>query len=115
MSYSEKAKKSYGKVCEFDGCGWSLSCDVHHINYQEIEALESRYQDAMHMKWFEKMDELTEIAKEKGFSHFDLRGNLKKDDRLNNLTVVCPNHHRYIHHYDMGISVLSHIPNRKSE
>lgn len=115
MHYSEKGKKTYGIGCEFDDCGWDVCCDVHHVNYQEIEVLENAYQDAMHLKLFEKMDHLTHLAFEKGFGTFDLRGNLKKDDRVQNLMVVCPNHHRYIHHYDLGLLALKHVKKRIRE
>lgn len=79
--YETIGRKCYGTACEFDGCGWSAApCDVHHINYQE----HNRHEVAA-------------------------REQMEKDGSSSNLAVLCPNHHRIVHHIDMGLALLQHI------
>lgn len=92
MTYIEKGHAAYGDKCEWVGCGWDASeCDVHHINYQEHQAEE-------------------DAARERtGAEHYQL----PKDNRTVNLSILCPNHHRYTHHKDLGMTILNYIPERK--
>lgn len=115
MEYNELGKKVYGRVCEFDGCGWDLAtCDVHHISYKEQQEYEKL------LRHFYKNNDLDSFkmtlynAKSEGFNHFNsVTLQLTKDDRSTNLCVLCPNHHRYVHHFDIGLDILNYIPERK--
>jgi hypothetical protein len=56
----------------------------------------------------------SQVAWSKGFRGFNIKTmQLGKDDRLSNLAVLCPNHHRYVHDKDMGLLLLSLIPERE--
>lgn len=113
--YSDIAKKVYGNACEFNGCGWAeASCDVHHINYKEQQKIERKIRTAIRTGDKDKVTELLIYAKSKGFLKFDFSElQLSKNDDPSNLTVLCPNHHRYVHFKDIGMAVLDHIPRRK--
>ena len=113
--YSDIAKKIYGTICEYQNCGWSdAQCDVHHINYQEQHYFEKKIRKDIKENNQNKANESIIQAKEKGFLFFDYKKmQLSKDDRSNNLTVLCPNHHRFVHSIDMGMDILHRIPKRK--
>jgi hypothetical protein len=111
--YRKTGKKAYGEVCEFDGCGWSdASCDVHHIDYQEQQAMERMIRSERDTIEFYR---LTQFAKEQGWGDYDRSTRqLGKNDDISNLAVLCPNHHRYVHTKDLGLKVLENLPPRKS-
>lgn len=115
--YRKIAIEVYGEACEWIGCGWSAaSCDVHHIDYQEqweyerkLRALFDQGEEA-----FEEYQAFVKEAHEKGYGFFNSRNRqLHKNDHPSNLTVLCPNHHRYVHTQDLGMKLLSFVPQRK--
>jgi hypothetical protein len=114
VNYSKIAKEAYGESCEWIGCGWNESdCDVHHINYQLQWDLEKKIRTAHRSADIERARELADIANSKGFGKFDIKTmQLGKDDRLLNLAVLCPNHHRYVHDEDLGFDIFKYIPKR---
>lgn len=118
-SYQTDATEAYGKVCEFFGCGWNLTtCDVHHIDYQEQQECERKMRalaDAgqIDSPMFQSL-QLKATSNNWGTYNAKTRQLLKNDDVLN-LTVLCPNHHRFVHHHDMGKMILHFIPPRKEE
>lgn len=100
MHYSEVATRTYGKRCEWIGCGWDeAGCDVHHLDYQEHNTLETSL----------RRGEEQETGKYGIF----IDGQLPKNDSSDNLSVLCPNHHRFVHHADLGLTVLDYIPPRR--
>jgi hypothetical protein len=115
MSYVDVAKKTYGASCEFIGCGWNAaSCDVHHINYQEQQTTEKALRQFLIHNKMEPFAQLLAHAVDRGFLAFDMKTRqLAKDDRSQNLAVLCPNHHRYLHTVDMGMKILEYIPPRR--
>lgn len=91
IDYRDVGLKAYGSKCEWAGCGWSSApCDVHHTNYQEHQAQEN------------------ELRKVKG-DHYQLPKSVLSKD----LSVLCPNHHRYTHDKDLGLGVLKYLPERR--
>lgn len=101
MTYSEIAARVYGTKCEWAGCGWDeAGCDVHHIDYQEHQNIENALRAGVSITYPEKFGVLID-------------GQLPKNDSSDNLTVLCPNHHRYVHHTDLGLEVLKYIPDRR--
>lgn len=115
LDYNDLGKMTYGKKCEFDKCGWDLAtCDVHHINYQEQHVIENKIRTAHKMNDSTLKKQLVAQAKEQGFlSYDDNEHQLEKDNSSKNLSVLCPNHHRYVHFVDMGMKILDHLPPRK--
>lgn len=115
IKYSVLGMQTYGMKCEFDGCGWEdATCDVHHINYQEQQEIEKRIRKTVREDSVELTNQLILEANQKGFLFFDYeKMELSKDHRSTNLAVLCPNHHRYVHHIDMGMAILEKIPPRK--
>jgi hypothetical protein len=115
MEYSDLGRKTYGEKCEFDSCGWdTAACDVHHIGYQEQQDFEKRIRAAYKAKDTNTFTTLKSKARSAGYLDYDaFAGQLEKDNRSHNLSVLCPNHHRYVHHVDMGMEILNHIPTRK--
>lgn len=114
--YRELGIKTYGTKCEFDGCGWDAApCDVHHINYQEHQEFEEAIRKAIRMgDHVEILAQLLAEARDRGYLSYDRKtGQLAKDNRTTNLSVLCPNHHRYVHTVDMGMDILKHLPPRK--
>ena len=115
IKYAELGNKIYGSKCEFEGCGWEeAKCDVHHINYQEQQDIEKRIREAVRENDVELTNRLILEASKKGFMSFDYKTmELEKDHRSVNLAVLCPNHHRYVHHLDMGMDILKKISQRR--
>ena len=113
--YAQTGLETYGKKCEFDGCGWEeATCDVHHINYQEQQDIEKKIRKAVRGNNVELANQLILEANKKGFLFFNYdKMELEKDHRSINLAILCPNHHRYVHHVDMGMSILEKIPPRR--
>jgi len=116
-SYREIAIEAYGENCEFQGCDWKESnCDVHHINYRDQQAMEKEIRKSKKAMDTARYHILLEYAKFRGFNCFDEKtGQLEKDDSVNNLAVLCPNHHRYVHDKDLGSEILKYIPERKKD
>ena len=91
-SYVKTARAAYGDACEYRAspggppCGWAAApCDVHHIAYNEHETRERQ-----------------------------AGAQLPKDNSSANLCVLCPNHHRQVHHDDIGCAILACLPPRKT-
>ena len=116
-NYHDKAIRVYGEKCEWIGCGWNEGyCDVHHIDYQEQQAAERKFRDLLDngQKDSEEWKELEAFAIRHGWGTFDVRSRqLHKNDATTNLTVLCPNHHRFAHTKDLGIKILQYRPPRK--
>lgn len=114
QGYSLTGRETYGHACEFVGCGWDTAiCDVHHINYKEQQMVEQGIREALKSGSKNMLDFYENRRKEFGFGEFNKKTNqLPKDDRAKNLTVLCPNHHRYVHTVDMGMDILKYIPKR---
>jgi hypothetical protein len=115
LEYVDKAKKAYGSKCEFENCGWEdAQCDVHHINYKEQQDYEKTIRKAIKEDDVELTNKTIMQANKRGFLFFNYQTmQLTKDDRINNLAVLCPNHHRYVHSLDLGMDILNRIPKRK--
>lgn len=114
-NYHDDALAAYGTVCEWVGCGWNVAeCDVHHISYQEQQEIEKTIRNAIKIGDMNLFAQLLVKANDMGYLHYDKKTNqLEKDNRVSNLTVLCPNHHRYTHEQDLGKAILSYIPIRK--
>lgn len=112
--YSKAGREAYGEACEFIGCGWDAAiCDVHHINYQEQQMVENGIREALQSGSKNMLEFYENRRKELGFGPFNKNTNqLPKDDGVKNLSVLCPNHHRYVHTVDMGMDILKYIPKR---
>jgi hypothetical protein len=113
MSYSTVAKKVYGNKCEL--CGWGKATpDVHHIDYQEHWSFEKDLRKFHDNKEMDKFNELQKMALMSGYSMYntDTR-QLPKNDNPINLSVLCPNCHREVHHFDLGIKLLKSLPPRR--
>lgn len=117
MGYAEQGKEAYGTSCEWIGCGWNQgTCDVHHISYQEHQEIENHLRAYYMMNDEESFQEMQEVAYSWGYGAFNKKTRqLPKDDRIENLSVLCPNHHRFVHTQDMGMNIASYIPRRKKE
>lgn len=117
MGYSENAKAAYGVTCEWIGCGWNMGwCDVHHLNYQEHQALEDQMRACVKKNDMNTLDALQARALTQGYGYFNFKERqLPKKDGIENLSVLCPNHHRYIHTIDLGLKALIYLPERKEE
>lgn len=117
QSYHDKATTMYGNMCEWIGCGWHVGwCDVHHIGYKEQQAMEKLIREAYDKQDIPMYMALCSDAKKRGWGSYNVKDrNLQKDDKLYNLAVLCPNHHRYVHTVDLGINLLQFIPPRQME
>jgi hypothetical protein len=112
--YSQDGKAAYGHKCEFIGCGWdAATCDVHHINYREHQMVEDGLREAYKTGSANMIEFYENRRLEHGFREYNRNTRqLPKDDRVQNLSVLCPNHHRYLHDIDMGMDILQYIPKR---
>jgi len=113
MGYADIAKKVYGRKCEI--CGWGkASPDVHHIDYQEHTDFEKGIRIAQKYNQTEVYDQLCKLALERGYGHYNpTTRNLPKNDRPENLSVLCPNCHREVHFFDYGMKLLDVLPPRR--
>jgi len=114
MRYTTVARKLYGEKCEL--CGWGkATADVHHIDYQEHWSFE---RDLRKLHDEGKMDEFHELQKMALMSGYGMYNTvtrqLPKNDNPINLAVLCPNCHREVHHFDLGIRILKSLPPRKN-
>lgn len=114
--YHNTATEVYGSKCEWIGCGWDAAdLDVHHISYQEQQEIETEIRKAINSGNMDQFAQLLAKAQDMGYPHYDQKDRqLDKDDRASNLTVLCPNHHRFVHTEDLGMKVLTFIPPRKA-
>ena len=114
--HRNEALRTYGHKCEWIGCGWDAAmCDVHHIDYHAYWHYQERARKAIINGNMEKLATTFAEARDKGFLSFNSHArSLSKDDRIENLAVLCPNHHRYVHTHDMGLELLKVIPPRKT-
>ncbi|MCU5076777.1 hypothetical protein OB985_04135 [Bacillus cereus] len=107
MDYRLIGLETYGHRCEI--CGHSL-VEVHHIDYQEQQALEIQIRKAI--KAGKDTTELLETAKEQGYEEWD--GNqLSKNNQSTNLSVLCGNCHCLIHRLDAGKKLLKVLERRR--
>jgi hypothetical protein len=116
MGYAENARKTYGTKCEWVGCGWdAATCDVHHISYVQHQEFENKLRHMIRLGDSpEKLAAVLADAREHGYLTFNqTTKELSKDDRVSNLAVLCPNHHRYVHEKDLGMDLLKYIPSRR--
>jgi predicted metalloendopeptidase len=107
--YHDSAINKYGKRCEI--CGFAVGLEVHHLNYQEHQAIEDQIRKAERSGDHEEMIALINKAKAMGFDEY-VNFQLAKDDSTRNLSVVCANHHNFIHITDMGLKILKALPPR---
>jgi hypothetical protein len=109
--YHDSAINKYGKRCEI--CGFAVGLEVHHLNYQEHQDIEDQIRKAERSKDHEEMIALLNKAKAMGFVEYDSKtGQLAKDDSTRNLSVLCANHHNFVHITDMGLKILKALPPR---
>lgn len=105
--YRRLGLETYGDKCEI--CGFSI-VEVHHIDYQEHQEVED------YIRYLSKnnhdVSKLVEEAKELGYLNWDGH-QLSKDDRSENLAVLCPNCHRFIHRLNVGKKILRVLDKRK--
>jgi hypothetical protein len=107
MDYRLTGLETYGYRCEI--CGHSL-VEVHHIDYQEQQQLESLIRKAA--KAGEDLTKLLELAKNAGYEEWD-SNQLSKNDRSTNLAVLCGNCHSLIHRLDVGKKLLKVLERRR--
>lgn len=115
QSYTKDAREVYGESCEFIGCGWNAeTCDTHHIDYQEHQALENEMRKALKDEDNTYLASLQAQAFARNYGEFNTKTRqLPKNDSTVNLSILCPNHHRYVHGKDLGMRILDYIPVRK--
>lgn len=107
-NYRETALATYGESCEV--CGHRTSLEVHHINYQEQQAIERQIREAD--KKGISIAPLIEKAKAMGFDEYK-GGQLAKDDSTKNTCVLCGNCHSFVHLIDMGLKLLRALKPRR--
>ena len=114
MGYRKLARNLYGTNCEL--CGWGkATCDVHHIDYQEHWSFEKDLRKFDDEGRTEEFNELQKMALLSGYSMYNTNTRqLPKNDGPVNLAVLCPNCHRELHHFDLGIRVLKSLPPRQN-
>lgn len=105
--YREAGLQAYGDRCEI--CGYHI-VEVHHIDYQEHQAVEDKIRAAVRKK--KDITKLLEEAAALGYLFWDGR-QLSKDNRSTNLAVICPNCHSLIHLMDVGMKLKKALPPRK--
>jgi hypothetical protein len=109
--YRQTALEKYGEACEI--CGHRTSLEVHHIDYQEHQAMENKLRAAL--KHIEpELNQLIEEAKTAGYDEFDKEArSLSKNDDSHNTSVLCGNCHSLIHALDSGKKILRVLKERK--
>lgn len=117
MNYHRNATQTYGEACEWIGCGWHETvCDVHHIDYNAQWAAEQSIRKAFDEKRVGDYVAFLTAAKQLGYATFNVKDRqLAKNDSVSNLSVLCPNHHRFVHQADMGTGILQFIPPRRQD
>ncbi|MEH7116117.1 hypothetical protein V7128_01660 [Neobacillus vireti] len=107
--YRKAALEKYGEACEI--CGHRTSLEVHHIDYQEHQAIEDE------LKKLQKLGTLTndrlQFAKDNGYDLYDVATRqLSKNDDTKNTSVLCGNCHSLVHTMDVGKKLLKAIKER---
>jgi len=107
MNYRDAGLLTYGHNCEI--CAHS-AVEVHHIDYQEHQQVE----DMLRYLWKNGQDYSKELAEAqaKGYLTFK-NGQLAKDDRTTNTSVLCGNCHNLVHRIDVGKKLLKALQPRK--
>jgi hypothetical protein len=112
-NYRKSALRTYGEACEI--CGHRTSLEVHHIDYQEHQAVEDEMR-RLHKIPTLSLDEFDkEIKKvqDLGYDYFDQKtGQLTKNDSTENTSVLCGNCHSFLHLVDYGKKLLNAIKPR---
>jgi hypothetical protein len=112
-NYRKSALRTYGEACEI--CGHRTSLEIHHIDYQEHQAMEDKLKKMNHdmNKDFGEYQSLLEEAKEQGYNQFNPKLNqLTKNDDTGNTSVLCGNCHSFLHLVDYGKLLLNAIKPR---
>ena len=108
--YRESALKTYGEACET--CGHRTSLEVHHIDYQEHQAMENELRRAL-LTSATSFNSLIIDAKMRGYDSFNIKlGQLTKNDDTGNTSVLCGNCHSFLHLVDYGKLLLKAIKPR---
>lgn len=111
--YREIGIECYGDRCEI--CGHS-SIEVHHIDYQEHQAMENKVRNAAQALIFgdsAAYDKAIEEAKKQGYLYYDKKSRqLSKSDSKHNLSCLCGNCHTLMHKMDVGKKLLKAIKPR---
>jgi hypothetical protein len=115
MSYSRDGKNAYGELCEWIGCGWNqATCDTHHIDYEVHQEIENNIRAYYMMEDDEHFEYMLDLARRLGYGEYNQKTRqLPKNDSISNLAILCPNHHRYVHHHNLSMDLLEYIPRRK--
>lgn len=102
--YRKTALEKYGEACEL--CGHRTSIEVHHIDYQQQQAMEKRLREAL--KYIEpEFDQIMKEAIGAGYDEFDKEArSLSKNDDSQNICVLCCNCHALMHKLDIGKKLL---------
>jgi ribosomal protein L44E len=111
--YRKAALTKYGEQCEL--CGHRTSLEVHHIDYQEHQAMEDNLRNMNRdmNKDGKVYLNLLNQAKYSGYDMFDTKTNqLTKNDDTRNTSVLCGNCHSLIHLMDVGKLLLKALKPR---
>ena len=107
-NYHDSAISVYGEACEI--CGRKINLEVHHIDYQEHQAIEDKMRDAKP----EELAALIAQAKTLGYDEWNPKTKqLTKNDSTLNTSVLCRNDHNYVHLLDCGKLLLNALPPRR--
>jgi hypothetical protein len=108
-NYRKSALRTYGEACEI--CGHRTSLEVHHIDYQEHQAMENKLRDGIKAKDVELYRTLVQEAITMGYDQW-VDGQLSKNDDTGNTSVLCGNCHSFLHLVDYGKKLLNAIKPR---
>jgi hypothetical protein len=109
-NYRKSALKTYGESCEL--CGHRTSLEVHHIDYQEHQAMEDELRKAKRADG--NLTALVLKAKEQGYDeYYHTIGQLSKNDSTLNTSVLCGNCHSLCHLVDYGKKLLKALKARR--
>jgi len=108
-NYRKSALRTYGEACEI--CGHRTSLEVHHIDYQEHQAMEETLRN--YQKSGELTTDILNHAKLLGYDFYDVvLRQLSKNDDTANTSVLCGNCHSFLHLVDYGKKLLNAIKPR---
>jgi hypothetical protein len=109
--YRQVGIESYGDRCEI--CGYSSIVEVHHVYYQEHQAMEDVMRGLI-KAGKEIPDSIKQAALEHGWNTFDKKTlQLDKGNAPHLLSCLCGNCHALIHKMDVGLKLLKAIKPRK--
>jgi hypothetical protein len=100
-NYRRSALRVYGEACEI--CGHRSSLEVHHIDYNEHQAIEDELRQAAKYKY--DLEPYLKKAKNNGYDEFK-NNSLSKNDDTENTSVLCGNCHSLCHLIDYGKNIL---------